>query len=162
MKPHALKELLRNSMRDNPDASEKEIRDICERACARSSELQRDLFQYWFVNSYGDFVVERFAPSQHAIMATRADKSRGSTQVGAAGRSEGTHQIKNEMLACFMDYSLPDGTPLRFATFGQCAQAGGWLEAIGRQGKANEVVGKKLTEIDLRNLMIRNLRKVTA
>lgn len=150
MKPEKLRNLLRDIMRGSPQASEKQIRNLCWNKCANNADLQRALFDYWFGNSYRDFTIEAAANSTAilAVRRTRASNGNGAHAVTA---------LKNQMKACLMDFALSDGTPLREATFGQCAREGNWLTAISKCGHAHEVVGKKLTESDLQNLMARFL-----
>lgn len=150
MKPELLTELLRDTMRDNPKGSEKEIRDACRERLTPA--MQDALFDYWFGNSYRDYVVVHIAPESIAMMK-REPTTR--THSGAPKPAE-VERVKTQMLAALMDFRLSDGTALRFATFGQCAVEGGWLTAVSKRGSTNEVVGKKLTEVDLRNLRMRN------
>lgn len=149
MKPYKLQRLLRDAIRDNPRGSEKEISDACWGIAKASPDLHHALFQYWFKNSYRDFVVAEMTPNSIAVLPVRR------AVVSAAERGSAVSILVDRMEARLMDHLLSDGTALRFATFGQCTKEGGWLLAIGKQGKANEVVGKKLTEANLQNLLKR-------
>lgn len=155
MKPKKLCDLLQNTMRDNPRGSEKEIHDLCLKATATDPLLHLALFEYWFANSYRDFIIAEF--DSHSVAVLPA--SRGSRQPSTkADRERATETLKHQLKICLLDHLLSDGTPIRDATFGQCARDGGWLATIAKHGKANEIVGKKLTEVDLQNL----LRRFTA
>lgn len=152
MKPVALQEMLRAAMRDNSRASEKEIHDLCLAQALSNAALTLALFEYWFRNSYRDFTVEIMGA--HSIAVVPRPVAQG--HVTPEMRAREVEAVKERMKACLMDYILSDGTMLRNATFGQCANEGGWLIDISKQGAANEIVGKKLKEIDLRNLLKRN------
>lgn len=49
-----------------------------------------------------------------------------------------------------MNLTLPNGKLLRDATFKECAQAGGWFARVAKRGKPNQIVGRVLTEDQLR------------
>jgi len=148
MKPYKLQRLLRDAIRDNPKGSEKEISDACWGVAKAAPDLHHALFQYWFKNSYRDFVVAEMTPTSIAVLPVRR---------AVVSRGHEVSQMVARMEAKLMDHVLSDGTALRFATFGQCTKEGGWLIAVGKQGKANEVVGKRLTEVNLQNLLKRGV-----
>lgn len=147
MKPEKLRDLLRDTLRDNQRASEAEVRAICWEACKSNPELIAALFEYWFGNSYRDFTV--IAGSQQSTAVISIDRKRSTSN------REIVAKVKDQLKAALMDYALSDGTLLRFATFAQCARDGNWLAAVAKAGKPTEVVGKKLTEADLQNLLRR-------
>jgi hypothetical protein len=149
MKPELLSEIIRGVLRDNPTDSEKHIRDACWTLCRNDRAAVRALFDYWFGNTYRDFFIQSSGPLSVAVR--RVDRSQT-----AAPRRRAVEALKEQMRACLLDHILSDGTPLRSATFGQCAQEGGWLLAIAKCGKAQEVVGKALTEQDVQNVWRRH------
>lgn len=51
-----------------------------------------------------------------------------------------------------MNLALPDGKLLRDAKFKDCAKAGGWFSRIAKMGKPDAVVGRTLSEEDLRKV----------
>lgn len=51
-----------------------------------------------------------------------------------------------------MNLNLPSGKKLRDATFAECAEAGGWFIAVARHGEPEQIVGKVMTEDELRAL----------
>lgn len=155
MKPQVLQTLLRNAMRDNPDGSEMEISNASWALAQKSPDAIRALFLYWFKNSYHDFVVSHIGPHSIAILSAKREVLRS---VAKGTRTRNIIDMVSRMEAKLMDHLLSDGTALRFASFGQCQREGGWLLSIGKMGKANEVVGKKLTEKDLRNLLQRHAK----
>lgn len=151
MKPAQLTDLLRSLMRDNPRASQREIHDLCLQRCAKDRRLQLALFEYWFSNSFRDFTIAEYGHNSTAVLsAERSQKTTGKDRQRAA------HSLKEQLKACLLDYALSDGTLLRSATFGQCEREGGWLLDISKCGKANEIVGKKLTETNIRDLLARH------
>jgi hypothetical protein len=152
--------MLRNTLRDNPRASEADIRDKCLAVCLHDRNLQIALFTYWFENSFGDLTVVEQGDNSVAVLRTQAPRAeRAQTQVTRGAK---VNDLKQRLKACLMDHELSDGTALRDATFGQCARESGWLLAVSKQGRANEIVGKKLTEHDLVNLQRRAASKARA
>lgn len=154
MKPQILTDMLRSIRRDNPSASEMEIRNLCRDKVFLEAELQTALFDYWFSNSFRDFVVTVVGPHETVVNRTASSPSpivrRASpSSASVAAKAALVATVKVEIASRLMEFVLADGTQLRFATFGQCQREGNWLAAVGMRGKANEVVGKKLTEVDL-------------
>ena len=56
--------------------------------------------------------------------------------------------LASEMV--LLDYVLPNGKMLRDSTFGECAEAGGWLTRLSKRGQAGDKVGAVLSEQDVR------------
>lgn len=158
MKPQILSEMLRTIKRDNPSASEKEIADMCREKVRIDAELQEALFDYWFANSSNLFTVVQVRPGETIVQRN----TRKPSPESVARKSQLVAQVKGRIVAKLMEFALSDGTELRHATFGQCKLEGNWLAAVGERGKANEIVGKKLTETDLQNLMKRFTSKKRA
>lgn len=160
MKPEKLSELLRSVKRDNPRASEAEVRDACWTAVCNDPTFNRPLFDYWFGNSFRDFVV--IGGSSNSIAVVSVDRTRAveiegeARQVKTAQTREAITALKDKLKACLMDHALSDGTLLRFGTFGQAGRDGGWLSDIAKLGKPNEIIGKKLTEANLQDVRQRH------
>lgn len=148
MKPEKLRDLLRSVLRDNPRACEAEVREHCWQRCKAEPALIEALFQYWFGNSYRDVSV--IGGLDHSTAIISIERTRRS------GTRTAIKALKGRLKACLMDHLLSDGTPLRIGTFGQAARDGGWLSDIGKLGKPNEIIGKKLTEAELKNIRQRH------
>lgn len=146
MKPKNLSELLRSEIRDNPRGSEAEIRQACFDRCVGDPDLIGALFSYWFGNSFRDFAVIGGSQQSTAVVNVRRTQQ----------TREAIETVKQTMRACLMDHALSDGTPLRSATFAQCAFESNWMAAVAKVGRASEVVGKQLTEQDLQNIRARH------
>jgi hypothetical protein len=162
MKPERLSELLRSVKRDNPRASEAEVRDLCWTAICKDPTFNRPLFDYWFGNSYRDFAVIGGASNSIAVISVARERNTGSpasepenVDVARARRAE-TREAVNALKACLMDHALSSGVLLRFATFGDAAREGGWLSDIAKLGKPNEIIGKKLTDANLQDIRQRH------
>lgn len=163
MKPQILSEMLRTVKRDNPGASRREIEIICRDKVRVDRELQDALFDYWFANSADDYEVVQTRPHETAVIrnspAPRARRTPEETAKAAARRTELVTEMKTKIVSRLMEFTLSDGTQLRHATFGQCREEGSWLASIGKLGKTNEIVGKKLTEADLLSLKQRHSKR---
>lgn len=109
------------------------------RRLTRNEDHQRAVEWYFFVNMYEYLVTTRTKkpPRQNSERRTEAEQQVQSLK----------EQIKNIVL---LDLVLPGGKKLRDATFAECEQAGGWLAKVAKKGKSNQVVGKTLTEKQLR------------
>jgi hypothetical protein len=126
-----------------------DFRGYMVEAAKSDEEAWEDIFNYWFAAAERSIAVEEtedtivVRPVKHYSVRVRATRTKKSVQ-------ELTNFIVSKVC-------LPDGTPLLQATFGQCKQAGSWFTSIAKHGKANEVVGKKLTNKELENLWRRTL-----
>lgn len=60
-----------------------------------------------------------------------------------------SERVRNIVL---MELTLPNGKKLRQASFKECSAAGGWFKLLACKGKPSEIVGKVLTEDDLRKI----------
>ena len=163
MKPEKLSELMRSVRRDNPRASEAEVRDACWITICNDPTFNRPLFDYWFGNSFRDFAVIGGASNSIAVISVARERTveplsaaeTESIDLGRARRAE-TREAVNALKACLMDHALSNGTLLRFASFGDAAREGGWLCDVGKQGKPNEIIGKKLTDANLQDIRQRH------
>lgn len=160
-------ELLLRVRKNNPRASEKEIRDTVLDNFTKAHFVA--VFDYWFGNLW-------------PRLNTKATKSGGTTTTYRPGqkphtrpgartaaqrrRAEAAERFKAVLL---LDLTLSTGKALRDSTFADCEREGGWLASIATAGKkkhgANAKVGKHMTETDLQNIRLRNsppsLRLVT-
>jgi hypothetical protein len=83
----------------------------------------------------------------------------------AIAKIDRVEQMKVEAIACvLLDYVLPDGTPVRDATFGALAKLGGWATAVSKLGPANAKVGglRGVSEETLQNIMRRFTDETTS
>lgn len=138
---------LRDLLRKNPRASEKEISALMWTAMQSNTAIRCAIFDYWFERHFKRFSIHTTKHTVAVIEKHREIRERGKKIIKA---------VKEKLTVALMDHVLSNGTLLRFATFGDCRAEGGWLSAVGKLGRANEVIGKKLTEIDLINIRTRN------
>ncbi len=71
----------------------------------------------------------------------------------AKERGQVYERAKGIITARLLDFTLPTGKALRDSTGKECAKAGGWLSKISESIKPGEVVGKVLSEADVRKLL---------
>lgn len=149
----AAKHALREALRASPNASEKEISDSMWAVMNSNAAIRRDIFEHWFGLNFKRFAVETTEHSTAII-----EKHRKMRRIG----KRTTKAVKEKLKIVLMDHMLSCGTILRFATFGECVAEGGWLSEVGKFGRANQVVGKTLTETDIQNIRSRVSRKLAA
>jgi len=82
----------------------------------------------------------------------RAENIQRSEQIAAAATRTTERVIKRVTEIVLMDLLLPNGKTLRDATFKECAQAGGFFHLVAKKGRPLQIVGKTLTEDDLKTL----------
>ena len=103
------------------------------------------IIEYWFTNNYNSLMDERFRPKRRS-----SAKSEKATKV-AELKEVVTKRIRQEALF-LLDTVLPNGKALRASTFGECAKIGGSLSLIASKGKPSQIVGKVLSDAQLRKL----------
>ncbi|MBS9476190.1 hypothetical protein [Ancylobacter radicis] len=90
----------------------------------------------------------RTAPAAALVRRTREES--------AARTAAAYERMKADLRAVvLLNLVLPNGKALRDATGAECAQAGGFFEAVGRAIKPQQVVDRHLTEADLQNIRAR-------
>jgi len=144
---------LRNTLRSNPAASEKEIANLIWDSSQRSPTMRHAIFAYWFKNNFKRFAVDVQEHATAIYEKHRKMRAQGKRAIKA---------IRGKLELALMDHLLPNGKLLRNASFGYLATLSGFFRDVSKLGKPNEIVGKKLTETDLRNLSQRNSRRKAA
>lgn len=117
---------------------------------------QDRLFGQWWKKIRGDDEqIEAVARHSFTNMLTaiergsRKPKQRTAEDMEQERRAIGAlvNLVKNVVL---MDIVLPNGKKLRDCTFAECSAAGGWFKLVATKGKPSELVGKVLSEEQLR------------
>lgn len=85
----------------------------------------------------------------------RRQKPRALATSRQVERAETVERAKNIIVShIFMNMALPGGKLLRDARFKDCAAAGGWFSRVAKMGKPDEVVGRTISEEDLRGIKL--------
>jgi hypothetical protein len=131
-------ELLVSIVDGDPTADKERLFRKWLEAVREDDEYEMAVFRYAFANLENALGRERRRPPivRHPLQTGRA-------HVQAAAE-------KMVVSVILMNLTLPGGKLLRDATFKECAQAGGWFSRVSKRGKPNQVVGKILTEDQLR------------
>lgn len=139
-------------MLENHQASEKETFDkFCDEVMQDQSYWGA-IITYWFANNYRSFYVDEVA--SNALVFRKHERS--VQRVDSARRSRAViDEAKQALKVALLDLTLSTGKALRHSSFGDCRREGGWLLDVSKCGRANEIVGKKLSEADLRNILQR-------
>lgn len=103
------------------------------------------IIEYWFSNNYHSLMDENLRTKRAA-----PNKLLKSAKI-AEFKKKVAVRIRQEALF-LLDTMLPNGKTLRDSTFGECAKIGGVLSKIANSGKPTQVVGKVLTDVQLRKL----------
>lgn len=149
------RDVLRDAILTNPRGSEAEIRDVVWETIRNEKRYLEPIFDYWFTNNYRHFYADEIGKHSVAIYERKIGARNGN---GHNNISKEVEQRKNELKTLLLDHVLSNGKALREATFRDCRQEGGWLIEVAKQGRANEVVGKKLTEKNLMALRLRAMK----
>lgn len=151
-----LYDVLRQIRLNNKSGSEREHFNAFYAAVAGKPDLVKEALTVWFRANYGKYTVEKV---KHGVayvprvvqQPLEAEIKNATDKVEA--RKVAVQSIARNVL---LDFTMVNGKPLRHATFADCARTGGWLVAVSKLGKGNEVVGRKLTEEDLQKVWKRH------
>lgn len=137
-------ELLVRVIEQLPDATREERCKAFWEMVREEPEYLRPIVDYFYGNR--ELAVLGNHPRKRAQAVK--DKRESAARIKSAAILLAEH-IKSALIG---DLFMPNGKMLKDCTFGYCAKTGGVLAAIGRKGKPNEIVGKKLPEVELRKL----------
>lgn len=141
--------VLMRLINENPRADEHALLRLFGEKIKEDAESGDDylspIIEYWFAHNYRSLVNEKAAPSKR--LATRAAKQAKVAEI----KEKVTARIRQEALF-LLDTTLPNGKALRDSTFGECAKIGGALSKIASKGKPGQIVGKVLSDAQLRKL----------
>lgn len=138
--------LLRRMMDDLTGASEAIIRTKFTRAVINDPDMLDAIIEYWFANNYRNLSDHDDAPIERlSSQEAQQRKKRAVTQVTRIIKARAEKMVLLEMV-------MPNGKPLGECTGQDCAIVGGWLSKIATKIKPHEIVGEKLSEMEVRRL----------
>lgn len=146
------RDVLRRILASTPNASEKEVMDEARDLILADEAYVEAIFKYWFANNYRAYT--KTAESDTVIIL----RQRRPVQLLKKERVAKAEQLKTAVRIALMEHVLTNGKMVRDSTFGDCKREGGWLLEVAKQGKSNEIVGRKLTEKNLAALYLRASR----
>lgn len=158
MSPHdlyrqGLLELLAETMKEYPQASEKTHHDKLWDKIREIDSYYLTLFDNWFASNYTYMEVIDQGPNNVAV---RRKVRRINTARKAVAKTRAKELLSNFVL---MNQVLSTGRLLRDSTFFDCKREGGWYTALSKKGRALEIVGKKLEEKDVQNIHARYFKQ---
>lgn len=131
------RDLLKRLIDENPNSSKE---DLLKKFSDKVTKNHLDaIIEYWFANNYNS-LTERKAPAP-----SREQKRAIVEQRKSEIKARAVNMV-------FLDLVLPNGKPLRDCTGKDCAKAGGLFAKIANKIKPNEIVGKVLSETEVRKL----------
>lgn len=139
--------LLMKLMGVNPNMPESNLlrlfREKVKEATDEGDDYISPIIEYWFAPNYKSLLNLQRPPAKR--------------QAAKAARKAEIDEIKStvkERIArmVLLDVVLPNGKRLRDCTGKECAKAGGWFAKIAGKVKPTEIVGKVLSETQVRSL----------
>lgn len=131
-------EILHRLIKENPGKGRNDLFPLFDAETDDSPHAMRAIKWYFLVNFYSYEIGSRSA----------AGRRRPDRASALAATRERVEEIKTKIL--LMDLILPSGQRVAEATFRELAKAGGWFAKAAQLGKPNQIVGKTVTEADLR------------
>jgi hypothetical protein len=139
-------------MGDHPSASREELmRQFRKRMSVAVTETPgflTPLCDRYFYHEYNNILAYRRRSERESVDGgTRRVRARREQEEKAVKAA-----TKRIVKAVLLDLVLPTGKVARDSTFGECRRVGGFWAEVGKRGKPDEIVGKMLTEADLRTI----------
>ena len=149
MKRGSPRDLLKRLIEDNSGLGEPDILKLFRSEVLDNPDMVDAIVEYWYANNYRSLTIRPVVASEFKA------KARVQAKAETAKRVEVLTKIvkARAQRMVLLDMVLPNGKPLRDSTGKDCAKAGGWLSKIAAKIKPNEVVGKTLSETQVRRLM---------
>lgn len=141
------RDLLKRVITENKHADKHALLKVFRdelRSHADTDDLVDSIVEYWFANNYYSLTGDR----------TPTEPRQASAQKVAAVeaiKEKVKERIRHEAML-LLDTVLPNGKALKDTTFGECTKIGGALKLIASKGKPSQVVGKVLSDAQLRKL----------
>jgi hypothetical protein len=141
------REILARLIERSSRPDEDDIKEKCKAKVIDDPDHVDAMFEYWFANNYRSLIFqkrqERTTPKQREEMkAASKDKVEALKTVIKARATQ----------MVLLDMVMPSGKALRDSTGKDCAKAGGWLAKIAKAIKPSDVVGKVLSEAQIRKM----------
>lgn len=131
-------ELLVSIIEDDPTASTERLFKLWNERVIADEDYQSSVNRHAFTNILASLERHKRKP--------RPKKS--AKEVAAR-----VERLKKRVTAIILlNLTLPNGKRLEQATFAECSAAGGWYAKVAKRGKPNQIVGKVLSEEDLRSI----------
>lgn len=147
------RDALRGILLALPKASEKEHFERFKEMMEIEQDYLRAIIEYWFANNYRSMQVTEIVPGSITVQPSALPGRR------AAIREEDDNRVirvKERIRSILtMSFVMPNGEELRHCTFGYVAALGGVFADISRGRHGNGIVGKHLTDDNLREIQKR-------
>ena len=114
-----------------------DIFDAFWRQIKSDDDMLMTVAAYWFANNYYSLLDQSDVKKKRKVLSLREIKKRIK---------------KRTSTIIFLDMIMPSGRKLRNSTGRECSRAGGLFLAIARAIKPTDVVGHKLSEIDVKRI----------
>jgi hypothetical protein len=161
-------------MKANPTATKEELSSLLWRVMKDGVDSGKDylspLLDYWFPGNYKSILKQQQKATQASEQKAsdtseqqpdqatgQASEPQRAAQGAQAAEDREAEELVNNLIdraarLILMDLMLPNGKPLRDCTGDECAKAGGWFASIAGQVKPDDIVGKVLSEEQVRTL----------
>lgn len=134
--------LLKRMMEESPRASkEKILREFSDYVRSEAGVDYLDtIIEYWFSNNW-----HSLAEKPESLLARIAERKTKTESLKETIKKRAVQMV-------LLDLTMPNGKALRYCTGRDCAKAGGWFTRIAKKIGAAGVVGKVLSEADVKSL----------
>lgn len=143
------RDILRRIIASTPEATREALFDAFSQEVftPENQPVLESIVEYWFANN----LISLMPRKQQSGRAGRG-LSPATVQMAAEARQRVTESIQIAAQTIFLDLMLPHGKSLRESTGAECSALGGWLAVIGTKVLPDAIVGKVLSEEQVRAL----------
>jgi hypothetical protein len=121
---------------------------------------ERQFKKWWDEIQSDDDLLDAVARHTFTNLCTAIDKHRETVRKSRA-RAKAIRRAEARLVeslaqtvakVAYLELTMPNGKKLRNCTFADCGAFGGFYKRLALKGKPSEIVGKKMTDEDIRNL----------
>lgn len=145
------RDILMTAISENRTANKAQLLTIVRDALLSDDHIDSlyAVIEYWFSNNYHSIVSQKSEDAddikQRLSKVRSAEEEKIKTNIQA--------KIRDEVKIILMEMIMPSGKTLRKSTGRECAMAGGWLNEVSKLIAPDEVVGDRLTEEEISEVL---------
>jgi hypothetical protein len=137
------RDILLTLLKQHPAGSERVLLGLFTEKVIERRDYLDVIIEYWFTNNYRSLFKKTMSPDEQAKRAEEFRIKR--EEVKAEIKRRATRMV-------LLDLAMPNGKALRDCTGRDCKKAGGWFTKLAKMIKPDDVVGKVLSETQVRKV----------
>jgi hypothetical protein len=136
------RDVLLGLIKANKSWNERRIFDAFFDEVVGNENYMKVILEYWFANNYASLIGKR----------KQRKPSTGKLETAATVSTKINDRIEREAQTLLLEWTMPNGKRLADCTGSDCKKVGGWLSRIADKIKPTDIVGRVLSEKQVRSL----------